>query len=368
MRSVPTLRWGIIGTGQVSSWFARDLARSRCDAKANHVIQAIGSSSKQKGEGFVKDFIPGYAPAPAVYGSYGQVYADPLVDIVYIGTPHAFHKQSCLDAIAAGKHVLCEKAFGITANEAKEVFAAAEKKGGIFVMEALRIRFFPLVHHLLSLVHDEQIIGTVHRVFCDLGLDMDISSLGPDSRLRNPALGAGTLLDICIYSLTWGVLLLDHTHQDELHTRAFQTLFEGVDTATSVLLSNSTSGAQGILTSTSMAQTPHIFCRIEGTDGYITVEGESASIPSTFTVYQKSRAVGENKYELVASSPPQAFSLEPPGWGLYWEADAVAQDIAAGKVENELMPWTETVRILEMMDEIRRQGGARFPLEEEGSS
>ena len=365
MSSKPTLRWGIVGTGQVSSWFVRDLTRFRPDAKANHVVQAIGSSSEQKGKAFVKEFLLDHASAPTVYGSYEQMYMDPLVDIVYIGTPHSFHKQNCLDAIAAGKHVLCEKAFGITASEAREVFAAAEKKGGIFVMEALRMRFFPLVRQLLSLVHKEKIFGDVHRVFCDLGLDMDIASLGPDSRLRNPALGAGTLLDICIYSLTWGVLLLDHTRQSELQIRALQTLFEGVDTATSVLVSSSTTGAQGILTSTTMARTPHVFCRIEGADGYITVEGESASIPSAFTVHRKSRDLSGDSYEVVSSQQPQTFSLDPPGWGLYWEADAVAQDIAAGKVQNELMPWAETIRMLEMMDEIRRQGGARFPQDEE---
>lgn len=356
----PTLRWGIIGTGQVASWFVQDLSRPRPDAKANHIIQAIGSSSQQKGEIFVKDFVPDLSPAPTVYGSYAQVYTDPYVDIVYIGTPHAFHKQGCLDAIAAGKHVLCEKAFAVTANEGKEVFAAAEKKGGIFVMEALRMRFFPLVRQLLSLVHQDKVIGRVHRVFCDLGLDMDISTLGPESRLRNPALGAGTLLDICIYSLTWGLLLLDPEKRDEMAIQASQTLFDGVDIASSVLLSFPTTGAQGILTSTSMARTPYEFCRIEGTEGHITVEGESASIPSAFTVHRKSPSSPEGNSDTVFNQQ-QKFSLKPPGWGLYWEADAVALDIAGGKVQNEAMPWAETLRVLQMMDQIRRQGGARFP-------
>ena len=72
---------------------------------------------------------------PKVYGSYDELYQDPNVDVVYIGTPHAFHKKNCLDAIAAGKHVLCEKAFTITSKEAEAVFAAARAKD-IFIMEA----------------------------------------------------------------------------------------------------------------------------------------------------------------------------------------------------------------------------------------
>ena len=117
----------------------------REDARAKHIIQAVGSSSLAKGNDFVKKHIPN--TSPAVYGSYEEVYADPAVDIVYIGTPHAFHKKNCLDAIAAGKHVLCEKAFTITSGEAEVVLTAAKTKG-VFIMEAMWTRFHPLVQEL----------------------------------------------------------------------------------------------------------------------------------------------------------------------------------------------------------------------------
>jgi predicted dehydrogenase len=364
MASKPTLRWGVIGTGMVSSWFVHDLSLNRTDAQANHVIQAIGSSSKSKGDAWVKEFIPSVSPAPTVYASYAEVYADPDVDAIYIGLPHGLHKQNCLDAIAAGKHVLCEKAFALNAHEARQVFAAAEKTG-VFVMEALRIRFFPLVRQLLKLVHEDKAIGNVHRVFCDLGLDMDIATLGAESRLRNARLGAGTLLDICLYSLTWGLLLLDPKRDAEIKLQAAQTLLDGIDTATSVIMQIPATGAQGILTSTSSFRTPDTFCRIEGTKGHITVAGESASLPTSFTVsYKASQRQQEDGEDSVAASE-QTFSFAPPGNALYWEADAVALDIAQGRTENQAMPWSETLRIMDMMDEIRRQGGARFPQDDE---
>jgi predicted dehydrogenase len=105
-------------------------------------VQAIGSSSLEKGKDFVKKYIPNISPT--VYGSYEEVYSDPNVDIIYIGTPHAFHKANSLDAIKAGKHVLCEKAFTITSKETKEVFAVVKEKG-VFIMEAMWTRFFPLM-------------------------------------------------------------------------------------------------------------------------------------------------------------------------------------------------------------------------------
>jgi predicted dehydrogenase len=359
-KGLPTLRWGIIATGMISSWFVEDLTLSREDAKAHHIIQAIGSSSKAKGEAFVDKFIPHASPAPAVYGSYAEVYADPNVDAIYVGTPHGFHKQNCLDAIAAGKHVLCEKAFAITAKEAREVFAAARERG-VFVMEAIRPRFFPLTQTLLKVIHEEKVIGDVHRIFCDLGLDMDISSLGPESRLKNPALGAGTLLDICLYSLTWGRLVLDRglgQSSERPRIVAVQTLSDTIDTATSILLHYPSTGGQGILTSTSFSRTPNDFCRIEGTKGFITIEGESASIPSAFTVHPK---IQDDRQTPAG----KRYTFDVAGHGLHWEADAVALDIAAGRRENSVMPWEETVQILEMMDEARKQGGARFPQDDE---
>ncbi|KAM0420643.1 hypothetical protein ACHAPT_011559 [Fusarium lateritium] len=346
----PSLRWGIIGTGLISSWFVQDLSLERDNAQATHHIQAIGSSSVEKGTKFVETHLPGQSQAPTVYGSYEQTYKDPNVDIIYIGTPHAFHKQNCLDAIAQGKHVLCEKAFTLNARDARKVFEAAKQKG-VFVMEAMWTRFFPLVKTLQKLVHQDKAIGDVVRVFCDFAMNQHLESLGPESRLKNPALGAGSLLDIGIYSLTWGLLNLDSGVGEKAQTpkiSAAQTLVDGVDVASSIILLYP-DGKQGILTSNVSVKTPTSFCRIEGTGGYIIVEGPGSSVPVSFTVYTDEEPEGK-KYE-----------FERPGKGFYWEADAVAVDIAAGRTESQVMPWAETVRVLEILDEVRRQGGAKFP-------
>ena len=76
---------------------------------------------------------------PQLYDNYHSVSNDSNVQIVYVGTPHVLHKQNSLDAIAAGKHVLCEKPFTINEKDAKEVIDAARQKG-VFIMEGkLRI-------------------------------------------------------------------------------------------------------------------------------------------------------------------------------------------------------------------------------------
>ncbi|KAJ5370450.1 uncharacterized protein N7496_006542 [Penicillium cataractarum] len=345
---LPPLRWGIIGTGLISSWFVEDLLINRPNKVANHIIQAIGGSSIKKAQAFSEKY-PSSNNA-SVYGSYKDLYEDPNVDIVYIGTPHALHKTNCLDAIRAGKHVLCEKAFTLNLTEAEEVIAEA-KRQGVFLMEAMWTRFMPLVERLRQLLHQERVIGDIHRASCDFSLPMDLPSLPSTSRLKNPALGAGSLLDIGIYSLTWVILAMETDFGHERpQVLASQVIRDEIDIATTAILTYS-HGKQGVATSSMSTTTPSSFCRIEGAKGFVIVDGPAASVPQSFTVY-------------VHNQDPVKYDFEAPGRGYYWEADAVALDIAANKKENSVMPWTETIRIMSLMDEIRCQGGAVFPIEE----
>jgi len=352
MSSLPTLRWGIIGCGWISTEVVKDLILTRPDAKANHVIQAIGCSSLSKGKEFVEKNIPHLSPT--IYGSYQECYNDPEVDLIYIGTPHSFHKKNCLDAIAAGKHVLCEKAFTLNAAEANEVFVAAKEKN-VFVMEGMWTRFFPVTQALQRLLHEEKIVGDIVRAFVDFGLDFDIKAKGSESRLKNLELGAGSLLDIGIYSLTWGLLCLDQHIGEEAEKPkvvALQSLDEGVDSSTSMVLLYRKTGRQGILTSSFSVKSQPTFARVEGSKGTLYVEGQATSIPSSLRFVPK----GKDDQE-------QVFEFEKPGSGFYFEADAVALDIQAKRTENAIMPWKETIRVLEILDGIRRDNGVVFPQE-----
>ncbi|KAK3699000.1 hypothetical protein LTR37_016691 [Vermiconidia calcicola] len=358
---LPTLRWGIIGAGLISSWFVKDLVLSRPEAQAKHIIAAVGSSSREKGRAFVAEHAPSIDPA--IYGSYEEVYADPNVDIIYVGTPHSFHKKHALDAIKAHKHVLCEKPFTINAHEASEVLSAA-KQEGVFIMEAMWLRFRPLVAELRKQIFDKKVIGDLRRTFCDFGLAMDLGSLPPDSRLKSQALGAGSLLDIGIYSLTWGLLTLDNKTGDEaehVDIAGMQTIRDGIDITSTMVLKYPNNGRQGVLTSTLDLQSGSTFCRIEGSEGYIEVSGIAPSLPSAFTVHRTGTKGSETKSSDDKQSTEEVFKFEDPGFGFYFEADAVALDIAAGRLESEVMPHAETLRVLKILDEVRRQGGARFP-------
>ncbi|KAI0475524.1 NAD(P)-binding protein [Xylariaceae sp. FL0804] len=358
-KDLPTCRWGIITTGLISSWFVADLVMPRDDAKARHVIQAVGSSTLDKSRAFVDKYLGDAPQKPAVYGSYDEVYRDPDVDCVYIGSPHGFHKRDCLAAIAAGKNVLCEKAFTLNAAEAREVFDAARQKG-VYVAEAMWLRHRPLVADLRKLLYEDRVIGDVFRTTSDFFMHIDMRNAPSTSRYKDIELGAGSLLDIGIYSLSWAILTLDPDvpkDREKPTIMAAQSFVDGIEVTTSVLLHYKHSGRQGVVTSTTERKkgASQVIATIEGTDGFVEVEGSAPSHPRSFTVYP--RWTGDDK------PAGRLHDYARPQQGFIYEADNTALDLAAGRRESEVVPWSETVRVLEIMDEIRRQGGTVYPRE-----
>ncbi|KAJ4249742.1 hypothetical protein NW762_012083 [Fusarium torreyae] len=371
---IPTCRWGIVkslkAAGLISSWFVSDLVSPREDAKANHVIHAIGASSVKKGQDFVDKFMANVETKPTLYGSYEELYNDPKVDCIYIGSPHGLHYRDCMAAINAGKHVLCEKAFTINAREAREVFEAAKAKG-VYVAEAMWLRHRPMIAELRKQLYDDKVIDDVTRTTCNFHAHWDLDALPETSRLKNLDLGAGTLLDIGVYPLTWTIVTLDPSTtavggtkaaaQSDIGSEkpkimATQSFKGGVEVGTSAILHYPSSGRQGVITTTGTSPRgpSHIFGTIEGTNGFIELEGNAPSHPTAFIVYPQwsEGAKPEGKRYDWSLKPRQGFQFE---------ADNTALDIKAGRKESPIMPWSETIHVMEIMDEIRRQGGTKYP-------
>jgi len=126
-----------------------------------HEVAAVASSSsKDRAAAFIKDLgVPSTAKA---YGTYQELVDDPDVDIVYVATPHSHHYQNAMLALVAGKNVLCEKALTVTVSQAKKLVAMAKEKG-VFFMEAVWTRYFPISIKIRELIKAGE-IGTVHRV------------------------------------------------------------------------------------------------------------------------------------------------------------------------------------------------------------
>ncbi|MEC8832279.1 MAG: Gfo/Idh/MocA family oxidoreductase, partial [Bacteroidota bacterium] len=188
------IRWGIVGPGKIARKFVSDLLLVE-DAE----VTAVASRSMERAEEFAQEY-----KVPHTFGSYDELFESGTVDVVYIATPHNFHKDLSVKALENGIGVLCEKPMGVNK---KEVLAQvnASKKYNAFLMEAMWSRFNPSIQKVKQLV-DSGEIGELKYVYADFAfyaLDRD-----ENSRLLNPNLASGTILDIGIYPIFLSYLLL----------------------------------------------------------------------------------------------------------------------------------------------------------------
>lgn len=174
--------------------FVRDLlldpaARSASDV--SHTVVAVSSSSSaSRAEKFIAD--TGIPSPCAAYGSYEALAADPNVDVVYVATPHSHHFQNVMLILEAGKHVLCEKAFTVNAQQTRILVETARKKN-LFLMEAVWTRYFPLSIEIRDLIKAGA-IGEVLRVSADNSFG-GVEKFSTEHRMVNKDLAGGALLD-----------------------------------------------------------------------------------------------------------------------------------------------------------------------------
>lgn len=139
----------------------------------------------------------------------------------------------------------------------------------------------------------------------------------------------------------------------------------GVDVSAAALLQRPSTGQQGVVSSTIMTTgNPDMVARIQGTKGAIEVHGECPSASISFTVYSK--FTRDMDKETISRQAVNTFNYPVAGRGYYFEADNAALGVLKGRLESPIMPSSETVRVLEIMDEIRRQGGTVYAGDSDG--
>lgn len=185
-----SIGWGILGPGRIAHQFC-DCLEELPDAH----VAAVGSRSLERS----REFAEIYGGKP--YGSYEEMLADPDVDIVYIATPHPMHEAHVIMAANAGKAILCEKPFAVNRAQAERMFEAA-RKNNVFLMEGLWSRFFPAWQYVKEQL-DAGRFGRVESIFCSTGwgAPRDPEHMDPTNRLHDLNLAGGALLDAGIYSL-----------------------------------------------------------------------------------------------------------------------------------------------------------------------
>jgi predicted dehydrogenase len=186
------LQWGVVGTGGIASDFANAMSRSkRC-----RIVNVTGLTPELSRTFAEKWRIPTTA------ASLDELLADKNVEAVYIGTPHPFHEQMTLAAIAAGKPVLCEKPIALDAEASAKVVEAARKKG-VFLMEGYMYRGHPLMREVVKRLQDG-VIGKIRHVRADFAFRVPRD---PEGRLFATSLGGGGILDVGGYVVSFARLV-----------------------------------------------------------------------------------------------------------------------------------------------------------------
>ncbi len=324
-----TIRWGIIGTGNIAKKFATGLT-----ALPDAELVAVGSRNQATADVFGDQF-----NVPRRHPSYAALAADPEVDAVYISTPHPFHKPNSLLCLEAGKAVLTEKPFTMNAREASEVIDFARDRQ-IFLMEAMWTRYIPIMVRLRELLADG-VIGEPRMLTADFGYRARVN---PQGRTFAKELGGGALLDVGIYPLSLSSMIFGTAERVTGMAHLGET---GVDENSAMILGYP-GGALGVLTTAIRTSTPHIAI-INGTEGRITVHSPWW-VPQRMTVEIFGKETTEIHMPIV-------------GNGYNYEAAEVARCLRARLLESDVMSLDETLEIMETMDEIRAQWGLTYPMD-----
>ena len=227
------LRIGLIGPGHIANKMASTIAK--LDGFCNY---AVASRSKEKADAFKQKY--GFIKA---YYSYEEMLQDKDVDLVYISTPHSFHKEQMLLCLKYNKPVLCEKAFTTSLKDTQEVYEKFEK-AGVFISEALWTSFMPSREYINSLLYDKKKIGNIKSMTASFKVP-----LMHKERVTSRDLGGGVLMDIGIYPVTFVFRTLGFDYKDyEVNSITYKN---GVDIKEEITF-NYENGVKGI-------------CKVDGT-------------------------------------------------------------------------------------------------------
>ncbi|MFB1049954.1 Gfo/Idh/MocA family protein [Paraliobacillus sp. JSM ZJ581] len=322
------LKWGILATGDIAAAFASDLAYTD-----NGECYAVGSRKINSAQKFADKY-----GATKAYGTYEALVADPNVDIIYVATPHPYHKENVLTSLRAGKAVLCEKPFTVNANELDELITYAKEKK-LFLMEAMWTRFLPAIRQVRKWIKSNA-IGEIRLVKADFGFR---APWLPEWRLLNPNLGGGALLDAGIYPVSFASMIFGANPEKVVSTAHIGET--GVDEQFSILLSYSDGKVASLNGAIRVGLKNE--ATIHGTKGYI-------QIPSFHNAREASLHVAETV---------QTFKDNRESLGFRFEAEEAGRLIQNNQLESDIMSLDESAAIMKLMDNIRAQWGLTYPFE-----
>lgn len=319
---------GILGAGRIAATMAKTL-NGMAEAKA----YAVASRSLEKAKRFAEE-----NKVEKAYGSYEEMLADEKIDLVYIATPHSHHLEHGKLCISYGKPVLCEKSFTANAAQARELLDyAAEKK--VFITEAIWTRYMPSRTMIDEVIRSGE-LGEIKMISANLGYE-----LTGKERMIRPELAGGALLDVGVYTLNFASMVLG----DDVVKMTSECVKTdtGVDGQDAMILTYR-DGKLAVLHTGMWADTEQ-YGIIYGTKGYM--------IACNINNIDEIRIYSPDRKLVRSMQVPEQIT------GYEYEVLACKRALEAGELECSEMPHSETLTIMEWMDQLRKDWGVKYPFE-----
>lgn len=289
---------------------------------------AVAARDRKRAEIFADTF--GFRKA---YGSYEELLADQEIQMVYIALPHSLHCKWTKEALKAGKHVLCEKAFAMNETQAREMTELAREKKKMLA-EAIWTRYMPSRRIIEDIIKKGE-LGEVHTVSANLGYPVS-----KKERMIRQDLGGGALLDLMVYPLNFASMVLGNRIKGI--SASYIKDAHGVDGQDQVILAYE-EGKMAALFATMYTMTDRTGW-IYGEQGILEVQ--NINNPEGIRLYRHKE--GHEPF-LV-----KEYKIPPQITGYEYEAAACALASLRGEGECKEMPHEETIEMMRQLDQIRK--------------
>ncbi len=220
MNPAPTIRWGVLGAAAIATGRTMPALNDAPSA----TLLALASRDFEKGRKAAEQF-----SIPRIYATYEALLEDPEIDAVYIPLPNQLHFEWAMRTLQAGKHVLCEKPLGISAEQVGKLCAERDRTGR-HIEEGFAFRNHPQWAKLEDIIVAGA-IGEVRSVHATLAKQF----LDPSDVRNNPAAGGGALYDLGSYAISACNLVFKQAPARVVATLDRDPVF-GIDRLSSALL------------------------------------------------------------------------------------------------------------------------------------
>ncbi len=273
-----------------------------------------------------------------VYNNIDEVFEDENVDIIYISTPHNTHISYLRKALAAGKHVLCEKSITLNSDELAEAVALA-KKNNVILAEAMTIYHMPIYKTLNEKIQSGE-LGKLGLIQMNFGSYKEYDMI---NRFFNRNLAGGAMLDIGVYALSFVRWFMSSCPNEVLSQVKYAET--GVDEQAGILLKNKEEEMATVILSLHCKQPKRGTIAFD--KGYVEIyeypRGQEAVITYTEDGHTEKITSGETKNALL------------------YEVEDMEKTVSG---EGDFMKLSYTEDVMKIMTDIRKQWNMKYPEEE----